>query len=217
MTGELLRRCFWLLLCAAALITATQACENVAGEHGQPSVDRLGAVDGVTAAVVVDGILPIEEALRRFREGLPPTHVLSGGAASREALVRRFVRALETQDTSAIREMVLSSAEFAFLYYPESRYTTQPYRQDPALVWFLIQQNSSKGITRLLRRYGGRPLYYIANACESHPVQQGSSRLWNECRVRRIQAATDTITERFFGSIIERSGHYKFVGYANNF
>jgi hypothetical protein len=164
---------------------------------------------------VVDSVFAPAEQLRRFREGLAVAGTLSGGATSREALVRRYVEALQSHDTSAIREMTLSRAEFAYLYYPGSRYTRPPMRQDPALVWFQIQQNSEKGIVRALRQYGGEEPGYHSHRCAPDPEVQNDARMWTDCVVVARFGEPDTTASRLFGTIMERRGVWKFVSYAN--
>jgi hypothetical protein len=141
---------------------------------------------------------------------------LERGESSRDALVRRFVRALEMSDTAALLALHLTRAEFAYLYYPFTQYTRPPYELSPALLWFLIEQNSEKGLVRLLRRYGGRPLGYVGYRCEQEPQREGANRLWNACRIKRKVESGELVEERLFGSIIERDGRYKFVSYAND-
>ena len=167
-------------------------------------------------AAVVDSSLPLDEALRRFQVGLPPVTKLSGGAQTREALIRRFVRAVEQRDTTAVREMVLSRAEFAYLYYPHSPFTREPHRQMAGLVWFLTRANSSKGITRVFDRLGGRPLAYRGHRCSPEPRRQGPNVLWESC-VLRLGETGEQNEMRLFGSVIERSGELKFVSFANDF
>jgi hypothetical protein len=71
----------------------------------------------------VDSIFPVEEALRRFRAAVGPEPAgLEGGAASRHALLDRFAQALAAHDTVAFAGMVMSAAEFGWLYYPHTRY-----------------------------------------------------------------------------------------------
>ncbi|MFL5382826.1 MAG: hypothetical protein ACJ8GN_09965 [Longimicrobiaceae bacterium] len=159
----------------------------------------------------VDSILPPEEEQRRFREGLADPGVLAGGAESREALVRAFVRAVERADTAAVRRMILSRAEFAYLYYPSTGFTHPPQRLSPALLWFLTLQESEKGIGRLFARRGGRPLGYVSSRCAPAPRVEGANRLWDGCRV----TLRDGGTERLFGPIVERDGRFKFVSYQN--
>ncbi|MFN2397532.1 MAG: hypothetical protein ABR543_02645 [Gemmatimonadaceae bacterium] len=113
--------------------------------------------------------------------------------------------------------MILFRSEFAYLYYPFTRYTRKPYTQDPALVWFLIQLNSEKGIARALKYHGGKSLGYVETACEKRAQPEGPNRFWNDCLVHRVVAPGDTIAERLFGGIVELDGHYKFIGYANKF
>ncbi len=164
-----------------------------------------------SSARVVDSIFPPEEAMRRFRAGLLKVDSLSGGASTRGELVRRFVRAVEMQDTAELQALLLSRAEFAYLYFPASRFARPPLRTDPALLWFQMQMNSEKGIVRLLRRKGGADAGFRGHACEDEPVIEGENRLWERCTVR----VADSAAVRWFGTVIERGGRYKMVGYAN--
>lgn len=193
----------WLLGAIAGLA----ACDSTSAREAQIQHSRPG--------VVVDSAFTPEEQLRRFQVELPRVAALVGGATERDVLVRRYVRALETHDTSAIREMTLSRAEFAYLYYPSSRYTRPPTRQDPGLVWFQMQQNSEKGIVRALRRYGGQPLGYRSYRCDPVPEGEGENQLWTGCVVVATFGEADTSAYRLFGTIVERGGRFKFVSYAN--
>ena len=74
----------------------------------------------------MDSLLPPEEALRRFREGLPVVAGLAGGAPSRDSLVRLFVGAVGRRDAALVNRLIVSRAEFAHLYYPSS-----PLREPP--------------------------------------------------------------------------------------
>jgi hypothetical protein len=169
------------------------------------------------APVHVDSIFPIEEHLRRFRAdlGAEPT-ALSGGAPSRQALVDRFVNALAAHDTAAFRDMVLTRAEFAWLYYPHTRYTAAPYRMAPELLWFQIENASSRGFGRLLDRLGGQHLDVVGHRCPAHARLEGPNRVWEECTLQ-VSKDGQTAELRLFGSILERGGVFKFVSYANDF
>ena len=165
----------------------------------------------------VDSILPIEEELRRFRADLSDTaRALRGGASTRDALVQRFVAAVETSDTLAIRDMLLTASEFAWLYYPTSINVQPRYELGPGISWFQLQNGSSKGISRLWRRFSGGRLGVTGHACPSAPLAQGDNRLWTDCTVSRVDHSGDTTSVRMFGAIIERDGRYKFLSYAND-
>jgi hypothetical protein len=168
-------------------------------------------------ATHVDSLVSREEELALFREGLldPPGGAFRGGAASRDELVRRFVGALEHRDTAALRELLLTRAEFAYLYYPTNPEARPPYDLSPGLMWFLLDGNSRKGFARALDERGGRPLRYVGYACEGGPGRQAANTVWASCVVRRLQAPGDTVAERLFGPIVERGGRFKFVSYAN--
>jgi hypothetical protein len=218
------------LLCAA--LAAGAGCGRAPDPGGASAAPTAAAQTAVTPAAaappraaapappgrVVDSILPMPELLRRFRADLGPAPAaLGGGAPSREALVRAFVRAVEARDTAALRRLVLSRAEFAYLYFPESPVSRPPYSAPPALAWFQLVEGSNKGGGRLLARLGGRPLGYAGHRCEGPGERQGANRVWARCTVRLARAAGDTAERRLFGSVVARGGRYKFASYANDF
>jgi hypothetical protein len=167
---------------------------------------------------VVDSIFPPEEELRRFQASLPDTvHALTGGAPSRDELVARFVAALEAADSTAFAPLALTTAEFGWLWFPGSRFTRPPYRTKPGLLWFQLQNASSRGINRAFRRFGGQPLGFEGYACPDDPVVEGENRTWEECTVTIRPAGADSArTLRLYGGILERGGVWKFVGYEND-
>jgi hypothetical protein len=165
--------------------------------------------------VHVDSVLPVEEELRRFRAALPDsTAELTGGAPSRDGLVERFIAALETADRNALATLAITPAEFAWLYYPHSRFSSPPYELSPALVWFQLENYGSRGLNRAVEGYGGRPLDFSGYTCDA-AEERGPNRVWRACTVRLRSAAGDTGSVSLFGAILERDGSFKFVGYGN--
>lgn len=163
----------------------------------------------------VDSLIPRAEALRRFRAGIPPVDSLAGGVATRDALVRRYVRALEQRDTVALRRLLLTRSEFAYLYYPTNPQGLPPYDLNPDLMWFMLSTGSEKGLTRALAELGGRQLGYRGYGCDSVPSRQGANTVWGPCLVHLAPTGEDSGSQRLFGLIVERGGRYKFVSYAN--
>lgn len=193
------------------LALASAACGRDGGQAHAAAPPRAPA-----PGTYVDSIHPPEEEQRRFREGLADPGRLEGGAGSRQALVRSFVRAVEEADTAAVRRMILSRAEFAYLYYPSTAFTRPPRRMSPALLWFLGMQESEKGVGRLFARRGGEPLGYVRHRCAPEPRVEGRNRLWDHCTVT-LRGDDGEKSERLFGTIIERDGHFKFVSYQNQY
>lgn len=196
----------------AVIVGAAAACS--APDHATPKSDP----DTMAATTVIDSILPVEEEIRRFKAAFNDSTVesLQGGAATRDELVASLIEAIENNDTTAIRRMMISPAEFIDLYYPASPYARSPYRQSPALVWFQIRQNSEKGIGRVLQRFGGRPTNYSGYECgDGRPSIRDGIRLWDRCVVHWKPNAHTAGTLSLFGTIIEMDGRYKFVSYAN--
>lgn len=203
--GRMRRQLFSML----ALGCAMAACDNgtVAG----------GRTPRTAATGPIDSILPMGEAIERFREGLPPVTGLSGGARSRDELVTAFVGAIERNDTATIRRMHVSRAEYAYLYFPTSIYVSEPYRQPPAVAWFLNSENSDKGISRVLRRLGGNRIEFREYTC-SPETREGDNSFFRSCSLEYLDPAERArVTRRLFGTIMARDGRYKFLSYANDF
>jgi hypothetical protein len=180
---------------------------------------RQDSINRTLPGYVVDSILPPQEELRRFRAavGGDSAKAFVGGSATREALVRRFVAALVANDTAELRAMAVHAREFADLYYPESPYAHPPYRQSPSLAWRLIQDPSTSGLTKLVRRLGGTPMTYVRHECDPKVLREGLSNRYAGCLVTVRDAKGETATRRYFGSILERGGRFKFLSYTNQF
>ena len=153
--------------------------------------------------------------MRRFRENLPVVSALENAEPTRDSLVRRFVGAVERSDTTALRGMVMTRAEFAHLYFPTSPHARPPAQQPPALVWFLHTRNSEKGVGRVLDRFGGRRVGLRGYTCASAPRVEAENRIWDDCQLH-IGTGGDTATVRLFGGVIERDGRFKMLSYSND-
>jgi len=202
-----------------ALLGLAPACGRPDATQEAAATDTSHTAVSDTVRTIVDSILPIEEELRRFRAAIPgePPTALSGGAPSRDALVDRFLTALEAADTAAFRDMLLTRAEFAWLYYPHTRFTAPPYELAPGLLWFQMENGTSRGFGRLLDRMGGRPAHAVGHACPSDARVERPNRVWEECVVRLRPPGAEPRDLRLFGSILERGGVFKFVSYSNGF
>lgn len=192
------------------LLSAVLALAGCGTEVPSPAATAEAAQPGV-----VDSILPIEESLRRFREGVPDPGSLADAFTSRDSLVAAFGRALFQADTAALPGLLLDRAEFAYLYYPSTPFVREPYELEPALLWFQVQNGSSKGITRALRRFAGKGHEYAGYECEAEPTVQGENRVWEECVISYEDPSGERLSGRFFGSILERGGRFKIVSYTN--
>ena len=87
---------------ASAIASAIAACGSPDARADLPESGR-----------VVDSILPREEAVRRFREGLAPVDSLQGGAGSRDELVAAYVRAIAEADSAAVARLADRAAHYA--------------------------------------------------------------------------------------------------------
>ncbi|HXV86684.1 MAG TPA: hypothetical protein VD793_08305 [Gemmatimonadales bacterium] len=164
----------------------------------------------------MDSVVAWDVALARFRDGLTEPPRLAGGADRREALVQSFVAAVERRDSLALRKLMITRAEFAYHYYPTAPEAHAPYDLTPALLWFMLEQGSLKGIRRVQQDLGGTPLGYAGHRCDAPPSHQGDNRVWGPCVILRVHSAGDTVAQRLFGSILERNGRFKFISYSND-
>lgn len=177
-----------------------------------------GAVEEREArAVAGDSILDMPVMIEQFQARHAPVAAFGADAPrTRDELIERFAMALRDSSVAALRQLTLSKAEFAYLYFPASRFARPPYAQPPAVNWLLIEQNGLKGETRLLRHYGGAATDIVDHTCEADPVVEGRNIVWSHCRLA-LRQEDGTVLEdvRLFGSIVERDGRFRFVSLAN--
>jgi hypothetical protein len=107
----------------------------------------------------------------------------------------------------------MTRAEFGWLYYPHTRFTSRPYELSPALVWFHLENATSKGMTRLLRM-AARPIAVHGHSCDAEPQAFGPGFLWSGCRVR-FSHDGDDFELALFGPTLERDGRFRFTTFAN--
>jgi len=193
-----------VLVSLSALVAGLSACEPSAAKNAPAEV-----------ASVVDSAISREEALRRFREGLPRAAALEAGMRSKEALLAAYLRALEARDTAALAEYGITRAEFAWLYYPWSAQGLPPYDVEPALMWFLLTAQSNRGLRRALATYGGQKLQLLDADCGPKGTREGSNTLWGPCTVRWRDERGKIQSERLVSQIIERDGRFKILSYSN--
>ena len=158
----------------------------------------------------------LDSALKLFRRDLEPVTELQDSERSIADVVARLATAVERSDTTALRALVMSRREFAWLYYPTSPFTRAPTKQEPTLAWFLHLQASEKGATRLFNAYGGRSLRLAGHECMAPPRLEGNNRLWFDCVQLLTEEQGDTTVTRLFGGIIERDGRFKILSYSND-
>lgn len=178
---------------------------------------RQDSINRAQPGYVVDSILPPDDAMRRFTADIanPPSD-FAHGAGSRDALVLKWVRALESNDSLTLIRTAISRPEFAFLVYPTSPSSKPPLQQPPDLAWLLLSNASVQGFRRSIGEHGGASLGYLGYACPIAPESQGSNRIWAGCVIRRRDADGDTTEGRLFGPIVEREGYFKFLSLAGD-
>jgi hypothetical protein len=196
----------------------SQAARADAIKADSPSRARQDSINRATPGYVVESLLPPAEEARRFRAAFPgySATAFAGGAPSRDALVRRFLRALAAADTNGLRTAVVTPREFVDLYYPGSPYASRPYHQSVGFAWQMIRNPSDAGFRKLMQRLAGHPITFVSQRCEPAVQQEGSVDRYTGCLVRIVDARGDTVTRRLFGSIVSYRGDYKFLSFTND-
>jgi hypothetical protein len=199
---------------SAAALVAALALAACAGETASAKAPE--ASTAAASGTVVDSVHSMDEELRRFTAGLGPAPTeLAGGEATADALARRWLAALAAGDTAALRQMHVSRAEFAWLYWRDSHLSKPPYEMPPGLLWFSVEGESNAGIKRALAAYAGKRLAFESMACGNERVE-GRIRIHQGCDVTfRVDGKAET--RRLFGNLLERGAQVKFLSYASDF
>ncbi len=204
-----------------AVLLAVAVATCLAAACGEPSprtaADSQAAhvAEVIAAGGTVDSILPMAEQLRRFRVGLDSVDTLRHAAPDRESLVRRFLSAVSTSDTATLNALSLDRAEFAYLYYPTSAMSQPPYEAPPQLLWGQIMTSSNESLPKALARLAGTSVSLVQLRCPDSATVEGKNRLHQQCALRLRAGSTTLPDGRWFGTILEREGRFKFIGYAN--
>ncbi len=165
-----------------------------------------------TPGYVVDSIFPPEEALRRFQAETEPVTALSGGARSTDELLRRYWEILQSGDSLALTPYVLSKAEFAYLYFPESNEAETGLQ--PHVSWLLYSNNGGRGLSRALTLAGTETQPVNGTVCVNGTKALGNNTVHGPCGiVRELESRTDTLW--ISQHIIERGGVFKLLSFAN--
>lgn len=163
-----------------------------------------------------DAKLTHEQELAEFRTGVPELAAFDNAAPTRDALVAQWLAAVAAADTATVRRMLLSRAEFAWLFYPTTAQGLPPYELPPGLLWDMLTRQSDAGMRYVFRRWSEKDLQLAGYDCGTAPVAEGDNLIHGPCVIHMIVDERDTIAARLTGPIIERAGEFKFVSYTND-
>ena len=197
-----------------ALACATLAACAEDDRPGTPPIDRGVVPAAAPASAPVPTVQQlVDSSLRAFRSGVTEVEVLEGGEGGRDALVRRFVTALTARDTAALRRMLITRAEYGWLYFPEARLARPPYGIDPGFLWRQVASNTDRDLPKAIEAVG-RGASFAGVSCPDSALTEGRNRIHERClAVVARGARRDTLS--LFGTILERDGRFKFLSYAN--
>lgn len=81
----------------------------------------------------------------------------------------------------------------------------------------MIQDPSTAGLSKLLKRLGGKSMSFSSERCDPAKAHEGRTTRYSGCLVRVVDERGNAVTKRYFGSIIERDGQFKFLSFTNDF
>ena len=198
------------------LLGVSAAFGCIMADRDEPSSSRTAESATIASTAASGAVESMEAMLSRFQHGSPRVDSLSDVSSSAEALTRRYLEAVERFDTTALRGIHISRAEYAHLYFPSSKMMAPPYELPPDVAWMLHTSESNQGIASVLRRFGGHRLELEAVRCPGEPLEEGPNTVWRDCTVRYRAGGGSPHEQPLFAAIIERDGRFKFFSYATS-
>jgi len=140
----------------------------------------------------------------------------SGGAESKQALVRAFLDALERNDAKALHALRVDEQEYLGIILPGSVPPGQPLRKWPAdssrYFWSELDAKCLYLEEDLLQKWRGHKWTVKEMTFERGQQDYASYRAWKQTRLTLVgedgkEAKLET------GSIAEVGGRYKFISY----
>ncbi len=197
------------------VVAVAAACAREKTEAERQAEQQAEHVQEVVAAGgVVDSIIPVAEALARFRADVPRIDTLQHASASLDRLARRIAASVGARDTADLNAMLMTRAEFAWLYYESSPMSRPPYEAPPGLLWGQMLAASGTGANALLSRFGGTTVTVRALTCPA-PDVEGANKLYKRCTVEFTAPGKKPLAGNLFGTVIERDGRFKLISFAN--
>lgn len=208
-----------LALCA---IVGCNSPRDAQGAASPASIDRdsvarvrQDSINRAQPGYVVDSILPPAESLRRFQQDVVNPGEFANAESSRDALVARFITAVETNDSLSLIRSAVHRGEFAHLVYPQSPFAQPSSYQPPDVAWFQLSNGSVQGFRRTMVRHGGSTMGFRGYRCPNQPERVGDLTIWRGCLLElRVDGVPSTT--RLFGPIVSRHGKFKFLSLSND-
>jgi hypothetical protein len=141
---------------------------------------------------------------------------LTGGAASLEELLDRFITQLRARSREGLEALRVSEDEYRSILVPGSVDPGQPpqvMNEDGlAYFWTEMSQKSAAHRDAILRRFGGRPLARVRYGFEKGVREFAGYRAYEKLVVVLRDEQGGEI-EIHTGSIVERDGRFKFASF----
>lgn len=194
-------------------------CVAVAASCGDGDASLPHVTDSPASTIAsdhVDSARTTADQLARFRAAAgAPVDTLRHAAATLHGLLNAWADALSSHDTATLVNLAFDRAEFGWLFYPDSPMSRPPYEMPPGLLWSQMVGNSDEGLQKVLERLGGQAVVVTGVRCPGLPPREGRNLLRQGCLVSLRVGGDSVAAERYFGSIIERDGRFKFLSHAN--
>jgi hypothetical protein len=132
---------------------------------------------------------------------------------SPEAVARAVVRALNSRDANALRDLALTEREFREVVWPRLP-GSRPERNLPwDFVWKDLAAKSRQTLRARLNEWQDRGFRVVAVRYAGASTDYSAFRVHREAEVTLRDRTGQETTGRLFGSLIEQHGRYKVFSY----
>jgi hypothetical protein len=137
--------------------------------------------------------------------------LLANTSASPEQLARRFLAALEAEDTTGLWDLRVTEAEYKELIWPAYQKIGYGLSDQP---WFINRMDAHKAIGRALGEFGGRRLELVRTCFgKGQDEQVGEFKIWRDLRIVVRNEEGEEEELRYINTVVEMNGGYKVVAY----
>jgi len=132
-------------------------------------------------------------------------------SGSPEEVARRFLAALEAEDTTALWDLRVTEIEYKKLIWPAYQKIGYGLSDQP---WFINRMDADKAIGRALGEFGGKKLKLVrAYFAKGQDEQIGEFKIWRDFRIVVRNEEGEEEELRYINTVIEMNGGYKVVAY----
>jgi len=181
----------------------------------------LAFLASVTPCARAHADISVVTASAKTPSASPVAERFTGGAASVDALVARFLAALAAKDKDTIHALRVTEAEYLDIVLPGSRDPGRPphdydhHDQPSRYFWSVLDTKSVYTEANLIAAWGGEPLELKSIKYRKGTKEYAGYRAYKQLSLM-VKRKDGTDDELRIGSIAEVDGQYKFISYVRD-